>query len=753
MKLRTKLLLWFVGIVIVSLGFGAFETRKFLQFSAENQRLNTVVIPAIDVSQEVITHTLQWIRSIEEYGNGYTSRDEFVAREKKIMGHISGHISGHIAFLNASPDTLVAGLVSKIQEAHQKIEAFSLALLALPKTQTPESRALLIQIDLISDSLDEVADLQNGYHEKTVQISAEQDRHIEKSVLVSAALVTFWFFLMILALSFWIGRTVIKPLEALAEATRAAGDGEFLLPPSYVERSDVVGKLYRAFLVMSARIKASHAEIKDANLKLTSILDHIESGITIRDHEYNILYHNHLVSGTFGNCVGKKCHKVFEGRDEVCEGCPVELVKKDGGSHTLVKEVKFPDGTIRIFEKIATPIKNSKGEVISFLEVNTDITQKVQAQKDKEELQKQIYHTERLASIGMLAAGVGHEINNPLTVITGAIHLMQRDPAFQGEKEKDKLQRVERSARRIAEIVNGLRVFSRKDSLTLLPQDVHEAMRETMGLLKDMFASDNVRVEITQGAVSPFVRVNMNHLQQILVNLLSNARDAIKDARGVEGGVIRISTKNEGKCLVLKICDEGSGIPPELQDKVFEMFFTTKDPGKGTGMGLGIVRKLVHEMRGAISLEPPVSGVGACFMITLPWCDPSEVLVSKASEILLKPSKFKGRVLVADDEDDVREILQEMLVSLGFEVEAVADGVEAYEAIQKRPFEYLVTDVRMKKMHGPELVAKVRNLNLKGLRIFAVSGGDCGFEVDEKIAKPFVRDDLEKVFAKFSRPL
>ncbi len=737
MKLRNKLLLWFTAIIILAVGFGAFETKRFLHISAENQKLNTEVIAGLNASQETITDFLQWVRLIEEYGNGYFTRAEFKSRQAITKASLEKHLT----LLKTSHAMIGTALVSQIEGSFRQTEEIATAMLSTANSKL--LRAQLEKLDRLVDDLNTPIELQRQAYAKRTQEAVENDQNIEKTVILAWVLVLSSFFVLLFLLRSWINGHIIQPLEVLEESTRLAGDGAFEAPDAYFADPGIMGQLFRSFREMSEKIRGSHAEMTDANIKLNSVLDHLPSGVTIRDREYNLLYHNHLVTNLFGNSVGKKCYKIFEGRETVCEGCPVELAKNDGGSHSLIKEAVYKDGSRRIFENTATPIKNAQGEVIAFLELNSEITQKVQEQKEKEEMQKQIFHTERLASIGILAAGVGHEINNPLTVITSAVHLMLQNPTFQGEKEKKKLQHIERAARRIAEIVNGLRLFSRKDSLTFTPQNVHEIIGDTMSMIQGVFASDDVRIVLAQDAKESFVLANTNHLQQIFVNLFSNARDAIKDANGAKGGMIRVQTKNEDRNLVVTISDTGPGIAPDLRAKIFEMFFTTKDPNKGTGMGLGIVQKLVHEMGGTIALAPQEMGAGATFILSFPLSQASESADTKA---LKQRSVFRGRVLVVDDEEDILEILKEALLIMGLEVDTARDGVSAFEIIQTKRFDYLLTDLKMKNMSGEELITKVRGLNLKGLNIVAMTGGECDVQADAKLFKPIMNDDLEKLF-------
>jgi len=148
--------------------------------------------------------------------------------------------------------------------------------------------------------------------------------------------------------------------------------------------------IFRARLDKS--LKEANTQLINEKSKLNTILETMESGVTIRDPDYNLLYHNNLVTNLWGDCVGKKCYEVFDGRDNVCDNCPVELAFKDGKSHTYIKEVSLPTGGIKFFENVATPIRDAKGNIVSCLEINTDITER---RKDEEALRES---QERLSS-------------------------------------------------------------------------------------------------------------------------------------------------------------------------------------------------------------------------------------------------------------------------------------------------------------------------------------------------------------------
>jgi signal transduction histidine kinase len=242
----------------------------------------------------------------------------------------------------------------------------------------------------------------------------------------------------------------------------------------------------------------------------------------------------------------------------------------------------------------------------------------VQLDESYEELKKlheqQIHHA-KLISIGELASGVGHEINNPLAIISGHIEIIKKQLAknnYHDEKVDKYLQNCTTSVKRIAAIINSLRSFSRKDELNHFEViNCHEAITQNLDLLKIIYEKEGVQINLDLKATKAEIKGIMGEFQQVIMNLLSNAKDATK---GKKDRLIKIESLNEENNIIIKVSDNGHGIEKENLERIFDSFFTTKPKGEGTGLGLSLSSQLVKNMNGMIKVDSDV-GAGTTFSL------------------------------------------------------------------------------------------------------------------------------------------
>ncbi len=261
---------------------------------------------------------------------------------------------------------------------------------------------------------------------------------------------------------------------------------------------------------------------------------------------------------------------------------------------------------------------DEKGNPIRFTGTQLDITQKIVAEEALAKQKTIAQHHAKLASIGQLAAGVGHEINNPLAIIAGyltAIELKYAEEESAPEFLTVYLKKINFAVERIAKIVKGLRSFSRQDNHDISDFSPFEAIQESIYLIDEIYKKNGINVSLdSRVSASKVISGNRGNFQQMLMNLLSNAKDAVLESEQKNIEIILNETDN---MLEITIKDSGCGIPEELHEKVFEMFFTTKDVNKGTGIGLSQVHNFVNEMDGSVNIESSVSQ-GTSFLIKLP---------------------------------------------------------------------------------------------------------------------------------------
>ncbi len=356
------------------------------------------------------------------------------------------------------------------------------------------------------------------------------------------------------------------------------------------------------------------------------------------------------------------------------------------------------------------------------------------------DLETQVAQAGKMQAVGQLASGVAHDFNNMLTAIRLNVgELLSRHPV--GDPSYQDLQQINATVTRQAGLVKKLLAFSRKQTFRNTVFDVSDVLSDCSVLLGQIL-EETVRLDIRHGRELPMVRADRNQIDNILVNLATNARDAMK-ANG--GGQLTIRTEGldaedvrkagganaaDGRWAAIHVTDTGTGMDAETKKKIFEPFFTTKAAGEGTGLGLATVYGIVKQSGGYLFVESEI-GKGTTFSIYLPGHIPSE---DEAAEIAadeaakteeVKPADLagRGRILFVEDEDAVRGIAAKTLVKRGYEVVEACDGEEALEILEEEPesFDLLISDVVMPGLDGPSLLKEARPY-LGNARIIFISG-------------------------------
>ncbi len=348
------------------------------------------------------------------------------------------------------------------------------------------------------------------------------------------------------------------------------------------------------------------------------------------------------------------------------------------------------------------------GFVIEDYDGVTGIWSTIEDLTDKKKLEDEVMRSSKLASLGVLAAGVAHEINNPLTIIKGYLTKMRKE--FGGNKNLiESSERIDYAIDRIVKIVSGLRYFAHDD---LANSTIFDAVEFLKGLVKDtneIFPDDEIDFDVKINDDAPFIIKGVEgKLNQVISNILNNAKDA---TIGCKDRKISLETSlNEGN-LIISIKDNGHGIAKENLERIFDPFFTTKDVDKGTGIGLYISHNIIKELGGTISVSSEF-GKGTEFQIHLNKTGLTTDSLEPIKDGVLKSVKSElcKNVMVVDDEQDIRDLLTVMLEDLDFRIETFKNGREAFDAYQKNPNSYdlIISDIKMPEMTGPELLKKLR---------------------------------------------
>jgi PAS domain S-box-containing protein len=363
-----------------------------------------------------------------------------------------------------------------------------------------------------------------------------------------------------------------------------------------------------------------------------------------------------------------------------------------------------------------------------------DVTALKQAEEERQKFEDKAQIASRLAVVGEMAAGVAHEINNPLTGVLGFSQMLLEKENVP-EEIKAELRLIVDGSQRVADIVKRLLTFARQTKPVKTLTNINELIDNTLKLREYVLKTVNINIITRFDPELPWSVVDPGQLQQVFLNLIVNAEQAMKVAHG--RGTLTITTKQKENNIRISFQDDGPGITPENLKRLFEPFFTTKAPGEGTGLGLSLSRSIILEHNGSMSVESEF-GRGADFIIELPIIES----LSSVSDVL-PPEKVKltgtehGKILVVDDEPGVRILLERVFTQMGHQVDCVADAETAVNKLDSGlTYDVILTDVRMPGMSGIELHSYIlmKTPAMKNKIIF-ITGDVMGADIKEFLMK------------------
>ncbi len=347
-------------------------------------------------------------------------------------------------------------------------------------------------------------------------------------------------------------------------------------------------------------------------------------------------------------------------------------------------QLRHADGTHRWVSAALQPLVGEQGDPKGVVVLARDRTR-------ERELQDQLNQSEKLSAIGTLVSGVAHELNNPLAGILGfAQLLLARQPEDWGRRD---IENIELNARRCQRIVENLLAFARQSRMTKRRANLNEVIGSVLNLNEYQFRMDNVEIERDFDADVPAFPIDVNRLQQVFINLASNAHQALLHSKRTERR-IRFETRLRDDVVEIRVSDNGPGIPKEARSHIFEPFYTTKE--SGTGLGLGICFGIVEEHGGTIILEE-TTDAGTSFLIRIPAEEAREYPV-EAPSVAPRPASSAGeglRVLVVDDDTYVCDVVSRVLTNHRYTTEVAHNGEDALKRLGENPFDVVLTDVRM----------------------------------------------------------
>jgi two-component system, cell cycle sensor histidine kinase and response regulator CckA len=402
------------------------------------------------------------------------------------------------------------------------------------------------------------------------------------------------------------------------------------------------------------------------------------------------------------------------------------------------------DGTLYPEEQTITPMRDERGEITHFIAIKEDVS-------EQKKMREHLTHSEKLAAMGQLLASVAHELNNPLSVLTGhaAILKSTTDP-----KIADRALKMATAAERCGRIVRNFLALARRRPPERTRVGLNQVVRDALELLAYPLRVDNVEMRLELAGGLPALTADAHQLHQVVINLLSNAHYAVRETPRPR--FIRVATQGSADRVTLEVADSGAGIRADVLERLFEPFFTTKPLGEGTGLGLAICKGIVETHGGSLSAESP-PGQGAVFRMELPVeVGEPETIAEPTPE-----SPVSGKaVLVVDDEPELATLLAEILGEDGHRVDTAENGAAALEKLREGAYDLIISDLRMPQLDGPGLYREVARRHPRLLRrMVFVTGDTLGPESTEFLrmsealtfSKPFVASDVRRAVRQATR--
>lgn len=483
------------------------------------------------------------------------------------------------------------------------------------------------------------------------------------------------------------------------------------------------------------------------------LLDQASDAILVRDLDNRIVYWNRGAGQIYGwdadEVLGRNAGELLYADPEQLAAATAALLASGEWSGELEQKTKSGE-TVTVLGRW-TLLKRPDGSPDAILAINTDIS-------DKKRLEVQFMRAQRMESIGTLAGGIAHDLNNILAPILMSVEMLH--PEVASEEGRATLETVRASAQRGADLIKQILGFARGIEGDRVAIDPLQVIGEIERVMRDTFPR-NIALRIVAPDDRWPVQADPTQLHQVLINLCVNARDAMP-----EGGRLTIALENilidemfsgmnieasPGRYVIIRVEDTGHGMPQAIQDKIFEPFFTTKELGKGTGLGLATTFSIVRDHGGFIHLYSEL-GKGSRFKIYLPAAAQFEPAgdVPPISEAYL-PRGGGELVLIVDDEESIREITRKALERFGYRVMLACNGAEAVSIYvqHKDSIDVILTDMSMPVMDGPAMIVAIKSLDPDALIIGSsglASNGNVakavGAGVEHFVPKPYTAERL-----------
>jgi two-component system cell cycle sensor histidine kinase/response regulator CckA len=462
------------------------------------------------------------------------------------------------------------------------------------------------------------------------------------------------------------------------------------------------------------------------------ITENAEDLITVVDHEGNRLYSSpayQRLGYSRDELLGTPIAKLVHADDEERVLAARSEAFEKGSSPRVEYRFRRKDGDWRILESTISPVRGHRGGIERIVVVSRDITERKEAELLLQQRDEQLRQAQKMEAVGRLSGGIAHDFNNLLGVIIGYSESIEQR-LTPGDDLRKSAEEIRKAGERAASLTHQLLSFSRQQALQHKILDLNSLVSD-MGEMLRRLIGKHIELTVKLAPHLGQVKAGQSQLEQVIVNLVVNARDAM-----LEGGKLLIETANltvsemlasslpflrPGPYVLLTVRDTGAGMDGNTQRHIFEPFFTTKPPGKGTGLGLATVYGVVKQSGGGVTVESVV-GKGSTFKIFLPQAqEAADTCVSEPRGAC--ESTGTGTILLAEDEEALLTLIAERLTDSGYTVLTAHDGVQALEVARsfRGPIQLLLTDVVMPRMGGVTLARSISEVRPE-IRVLFMSG-------------------------------
>jgi len=513
--------------------------------------------------------------------------------------------------------------------------------------------------------------------------------------------------------------------------------------------------------------REAEAAVRKSDKEWHEIFQAIGQPTIILDKDFNIIKANRRTLETTGlseqELVGKKCYEIFH--NGLPPNCPMRKMLVSNEHESMEMEVELFRGHFMVS---CTPVLDESGQLEKVIHIATDISQLKEQEAESLRLKDQLVQAQKMEAVGRLAGGIAHDFNNLLTVILGNVQLAQysnhANPIL-----TPYLEQIQQSGERAAKLTRQLLSFSRKQPIQQQMLNLNELITGMLKMLKRLIGED-ISIETSLQAKLPNFSADEGGLEQVIMNLVLNARDAMPD-----GGQITIRTElvtlNDQDCLNIPESDPGTYVRLTLQDtgigmdesilgNIFEPFFSTKDQGQGTGLGLSVVYGILQQHKGFAKVESHLNS-GTVFQLFFPFSNIPEQQLIDESKVSESPSGNGERILLVEDEDSIRSLFKIVLTRNNYQVTPACNAEEALIIFEEEnaDFQVLISDIILTGANGLDLAVQLKQKKPE-LKVILASGylGDRvklssilkeGFTFIQKpIALPSLLSAIRKVLEK-----